>query len=446
MLRVEQHGQVRLEGIRQPVRFDDRLLTVLNQPAEDRHDAAVRWRQLVDLVARAGREQRQPGRRATRWTRSAPKRRRSTSRCVPPPPARSRRCRCRSACSNISLPTAWQCRRRCWPPRRSTRTNGERCTPPPTTKPGGSSRPCIPKLRPTPQTDRSAPACAAAPEPTVTRERAAARPPIAARGRRADRAAPADARAGDAGRGGSAADAGAAGAVPLGMRAGGEIAWVEGAPRGPLIGRSIAQAPGGDGDRVDEDVVRAFAMRAPFRDALLKRRRRRAGCGRMEDQRRARVRARRRPFRRLSRRSRCARPPAPSRSAEAAAGHAWPTPIRCASWSTRSRRRSTRSSALPRSSTANILARPIAIIATARREIVAQARLLLTRDRRSRFRGQGPCRRRPRGERGRPWRLARARRRRAAEMAAAARRRSSSLSRAPASALRRSSRSLPTGC
>jgi hypothetical protein len=36
------------------VRFDDRLLTVLNQPAEDRHDAAVRWRQLVDLVARAG--------------------------------------------------------------------------------------------------------------------------------------------------------------------------------------------------------------------------------------------------------------------------------------------------------------------------------------------------------------------------------------------------------
>src|SRR3569832_2177850 len=37
-----------------PVRFDDRLMTVLNQPGEDRHDAAVRWRQLVDLVARAG--------------------------------------------------------------------------------------------------------------------------------------------------------------------------------------------------------------------------------------------------------------------------------------------------------------------------------------------------------------------------------------------------------
>src|ERR1043165_4396656 len=36
------------------VRFDDRLLTVLNQPAGDRHDTAVRWRQLVDLVARPG--------------------------------------------------------------------------------------------------------------------------------------------------------------------------------------------------------------------------------------------------------------------------------------------------------------------------------------------------------------------------------------------------------
>ena len=36
------------------MRYDDRLLTVLNQPAGDRRDAAVRWRQLVDLIARAG--------------------------------------------------------------------------------------------------------------------------------------------------------------------------------------------------------------------------------------------------------------------------------------------------------------------------------------------------------------------------------------------------------
>src|SRR4029453_4524101 len=41
-------------GFGNSVRFDDRLLTVLNQSAGDRHDVAVRWRQLVDLVARAG--------------------------------------------------------------------------------------------------------------------------------------------------------------------------------------------------------------------------------------------------------------------------------------------------------------------------------------------------------------------------------------------------------
>ncbi|MBA3730703.1 MAG: hypothetical protein H0W92_07880, partial [Sphingomonas sp.] len=42
------------EDANKPVRFDDRLMTVLDQPATDPHDRAVRWRQLVDLVARAG--------------------------------------------------------------------------------------------------------------------------------------------------------------------------------------------------------------------------------------------------------------------------------------------------------------------------------------------------------------------------------------------------------
>ena len=49
----------------------------------------------------------------------------------------------------------------------------------------------------------------------------------------------------------------------------GEIAWIEGAPRGALIGRSIARPQNGGGDRVDSDVVRAFALRTPFRDAGL---------------------------------------------------------------------------------------------------------------------------------------------------------------------------------
>lgn len=47
----------------------------------------------------------------------------------------------------------------------------------------------------------------------------------------------------------------------------GEIDWVEGAPRGALVGQSIAQ-PGSAGG-VSRTVERAFASRAPFHDALI---------------------------------------------------------------------------------------------------------------------------------------------------------------------------------
>ena len=47
----------------------------------------------------------------------------------------------------------------------------------------------------------------------------------------------------------------------------GEIAWVEGVPRGALIGRSLASP--GEHNGVDQRIQRAFAVRAPFRDALL---------------------------------------------------------------------------------------------------------------------------------------------------------------------------------
>ena len=76
---------------------------------------------------------------------------------------------------------------------------------------------------------------------------------------------------------GRAAEPAPGAAAPLGAPAlfrwecgpSGEIAWVEGAPRGSLIGRSIARPQDIEGDRLDEDVIRAFAMRAPFRDGLL---------------------------------------------------------------------------------------------------------------------------------------------------------------------------------
>ena len=47
----------------------------------------------------------------------------------------------------------------------------------------------------------------------------------------------------------------------------GEIDWVEGAPRGALVGRSIAAANPEEG--VDDNVERAFGVRAPFRDCVL---------------------------------------------------------------------------------------------------------------------------------------------------------------------------------
>lgn len=47
----------------------------------------------------------------------------------------------------------------------------------------------------------------------------------------------------------------------------GEIAWVEGAPRGPLIGRSIAQSE--EQGKADRQIERAFAAKIPFHDATL---------------------------------------------------------------------------------------------------------------------------------------------------------------------------------
>ena len=49
----------------------------------------------------------------------------------------------------------------------------------------------------------------------------------------------------------------------------GDIGWVDGAPRGALIGRSIARSSDENGDHFDASGVRAFVRRAPFRDATL---------------------------------------------------------------------------------------------------------------------------------------------------------------------------------
>ena len=164
-------------------------------------------------------------------------------------------------------------------------------------------------------------------------------------------------------------------AVPLGMRAG----------RRDRVGRRRAAR------RADRPLDRSRPQRrrrpgrprsgarihrpGPVPRRHADRRRRGLGRGRVEDQRRARIRPGRRPVPRLSR----------DRPARAGQGprrrktrsRRWPTPIRFASWSTRSRLRSTRSSGSPRSSKGSISDPRSCPIAIGPQEIVRQARLLL---------------------------------------------------------------------
>ena len=428
------------------MRFDDRLLTVLNQPAGDRHDAAVRWRQLVDLVARAGSNSAQPDDRPRRSKPSAPTRRTVDENL---------RAAAARAVAALPLPLGLL---------EYFASDSLAVSAPvlaaATLDPASGARCCAvaddetrrfietlhPELAPAhaPRsmlTDALVEQARAADQPAA----AAAAGPVAERGRRPDRAPPPQphglaSRCG-AGRG---APPGIAVAVPLGMRPERRNRLGRGAPRGPLIGRSIARAQEG-GDRVDQEVVRAFAMRAPFRDAALMVAGEGLVAGRVEDQRRAGVRARRRPLRRLSRGRAARRAGAPPRAKRLRATCS-PTRIRCASWSTRSRRRSTRSSALPRSSTASISARPTAATASARPRSSPRP-AAADRDRRSRFRRQGPFADRDRA--AARVDLGAAARADGAVAARAARRRAASSSSCRATARRRrgarSSRSSPTG-
>jgi phospho-acceptor domain-containing protein len=245
------------------VRFDDRLLTVLNQPAGDRHDIAVRWRQLVDLVARAGPNAGSPAvAQALESVRAdAPSidenLRAAAARAVAALPlplplleyfASDRLTVSAPVLAAATLePVQWQ----------SILAAADEET-----------RRFIETLHPEIRSETSAELTDAlvehryeepAPEPTApSLHEVVQRIERRRRSRSMMR------------RGGLAP---AAQASPALFRwecgPGGEIAWVDGAPRGALIGRSIARGLNGDGDRIDQDVVRAFTVRAPFRDAAL---------------------------------------------------------------------------------------------------------------------------------------------------------------------------------
>jgi hypothetical protein len=246
------------------VRFDDRLLTVLNQPAEDRHDAAVRWRQLVDLVARSGSSSASPVvAEALEAIRSEAHRveeplRAAAARAVAALPLPLGLLEYLASDSlAVSAPVLaaatldahqWQALHKVADAETQRfiealhpELGAEALAEPPDEHP--EATPAIPSP--------------SIPSPSLHE--------VVERIERRRRL-----RSGEPDQAGE--DAGAAPSPALfrwECGPGGEIAWVEGAPRGPLIGRSIAKPQETEGDRVDQEVVRAFAMRAPFRDAAL---------------------------------------------------------------------------------------------------------------------------------------------------------------------------------
>lgn len=243
------------------MRFDDRLLTVLGQPAGDRHDAAVRWRQLVDLVARTGPDSASP----------VVAQALDTIRTEAPNIDEDLRAAAARAIAGRTLPmglleqlvsdrlsvsapvlAAATLDRVQW---RSLLQLAD-----------DETRQFIEALHPeaglapsTPEPPRAEEEKSETESPAAVRPAGPSLSEVVARIERRRRSR----------------EAQRAAAVPQEAPSlfrwecgpSGEIAWVEGAPRGALIGRSIARLQ--NGDRVDEEVVRAFARRAPFRDADL---------------------------------------------------------------------------------------------------------------------------------------------------------------------------------
>ncbi|MEO7365058.1 MAG: histidine kinase dimerization/phospho-acceptor domain-containing protein [Sphingomicrobium sp.] len=248
------------------MRFDDRLMTVLDQPASDPHDRAVRWRQLVDLVARAGGQADNPlVEQALQLIRADRANvddslRSAAARAVAALPlpyelvalfASDKLAVSAPLLAATRLePHEWQ--------RLLSVADDETRQFVATLHPDIPAAP--PAVSPTPEepfVEGAAPASQAIPSisDVVARierlrhgqEQPPASPPADGQRRPVATSAPTLFR--------------------WECGPSGEIAWVEGAPRGPLIGRSIARAEEGEG--VDDEVVRAFATRAPFRDAQL---------------------------------------------------------------------------------------------------------------------------------------------------------------------------------
>jgi hypothetical protein len=233
------------------VRFDDRLTTVLEQPATSAHDRAVRWRQLVELAARA------PGEGGNELTERALAAIRDGRDTV------EERVRVAAALSiasfslpaelvaafaadrlTVAAPILAAARLTASEWRQVAASASEHC------------RTFIAAMR---AEEIAGPArdpasqVASGPIPSIGE--------VVARIERLRQSHEEE----PAGQASHAAEA------PRMFRwecnEAGEIDWVEGAPRGVLVGRSIAHGDGREG--VNRAVERAFASRAPFHDGVL---------------------------------------------------------------------------------------------------------------------------------------------------------------------------------
>ena len=255
------------------MRFDDRLLTVLNQPASDRHDAAVRWRQLVDLVARAGPNSASPvvaqaldSIRSEAVSVEEPLRA-AAARAVAALPLPLGLLECFAA-DRLSVSAPVLAAATLDPPQwRALIAIAD-----------DETRRFIEALHPElavePQVDLTESLVEVAreiekEEPPAPAEKPALGPSLHEVVERIERRRRNRERRQVDEAGIAAKPAGAPALFRWECGSSGEIVWVEGAPRGALIGRSIAKPQDTEGDRLDGDVVRAFAMRAPFRDGLL---------------------------------------------------------------------------------------------------------------------------------------------------------------------------------
>ena len=253
------------------MRFDDRLTTVLAQPAEDAHDRAVRWRQLVELLARS------PDGLVSDAARQALAEIEEQADSIP---ERLRAAAAR-AVSGLRLPADlmaafagdtlavaapilaaaslsdddW----RLVHGRASAEVQAFIANLQPGLF-GGESRPA--------EQEPAAPPASEPPPPLPSEPIAVGSQAIPSisdlvarierlrRTRTASDDQPGRGRAGDA----------EAGLFRWEALPSGEIGWVDGIPRGAVIGRSLAA--GGD-DGFDPRVERAFSLRAPFREAAL---------------------------------------------------------------------------------------------------------------------------------------------------------------------------------